>query len=361
MVKIRKCLNGITKLSYAEQVNESAYEVIYDCSLGINPFGYSKNVEAALKNNTFDINSYPNHPHSSARKAIANFWGGMANLTEDNIRLVGGSIAALYIICQIFIEEGSKALGYTPQFVDFTSAIKSMGGTYSSVDMRENKNCKFDVNKLVDAIDDSYSIVYVDNPNNPTGQIISLDDIELLAKKAAEFSIPLLVDEAYGDFMRSDQSAMALLDKYKNLIVARSFSKGYGLAGLRTGYVACDKRIVELCDLVSYPFTITNQAACLVEAAIGDREFLDDCRNKIAVSKGQLLSGLTKLQYYETDMHVPIMTLIDPNGGDLYNALRERGVLTEAGTDLGLGKSAVRLRINRQPAELLEILNNLPL
>ena len=85
------------------------------------------------------------------------------------------------------------------------------------------------------------NVIYLDNPNNPTGKIIPLEEIEEVVKKAAELDIAVIVDEVYGDFMSKENSSISLINQYDNLLIVRSFSKGFGLAGLRIGYVILPK------------------------------------------------------------------------------------------------------------------------
>ena len=127
-------------------------------------------------------------------------------------------------INKFVIREGSKVLGYALQFSEYITEVRVMGGFYEYMSLKKEEDFEFNYDEFIEKINDSYTLVYIDNPNNPTGQVISLDVIEEVTKKALEEEVIVVVDEAYGDFMDIKNSAVNL--EYPNLIVVRSFSKG---------------------------------------------------------------------------------------------------------------------------------------
>lgn len=127
-------------------------------------------------------------------------------------------------INKFVIREGSKVLGYALQFSEYITEVRVMGGFYEYMSLKKEEDFEFNYEEFIEKINDSYTLVYIDNPNNPTGQVISLDVIEEVTKKALEEEVIVVVDEAYGDSMDIKNSAVNL--EYPNLIVVRSFSKG---------------------------------------------------------------------------------------------------------------------------------------
>ncbi|MDR1829034.1 MAG: histidinol-phosphate aminotransferase family protein [Methylobacteriaceae bacterium] len=356
-LRFKPCLIGYDKLSYVKPDIYADYRILLDCSLGVNPFGCPETVKLAAREMPFPFWSYPPHPFTSTLEAICRFWQHQARVTPDETRVYGGSMEALEVVCRAFVGEGTRVLGYLPQFADFAAAVESLGGVYQTVDMRQKPGCAFDADAFMAALTGEQSLAYIDNPNNPTGQVIPLEQLEAILKRAAGFGTAVLIDEAYADFITKEESAVSLKPEYPNLIVARTFSKGYGMAGLRIGYIIADAGVINYCEKVSSPFAVTQQAALLAEIALEDEEFLPRSRREIAAIKGGMLAGLKRLKHHVTDNRVPISALIDPAGGDLYDSLRKKGVVTEMGGDVWLDKSAVRLRVPDSLHPLLELLN----
>lgn len=353
-LKIRKNLIGYERVSYVKP-DESTVPVKLDCSLGINPYGCAQSIIDLDKKLSLELPPYPQFPYNTLLDSLAKYW----NVSPRNVRLYGGSMLALDAITRVFVAEGSKVLGFMPQFVEFVACVNGMAGVYEDVKMLESPNCKFDAEKIIAALTDEHVLVYIDNPNNPTGQVIPLAEIEKVLIAAQKTGAAVIVDEAYGDFMEDSESAAVLINKYDNLIVARSFSKGLGLASMRVGYIICSEEIMKYCDLVSFPFTVTSKAAALAEQALKEQEFLAKCRADIAKTKEKLLTEQKTLNILETDNRIPIVAFIDPKGRNLFKLLRDKGVLTEAGEDVGLDSTAVRLRVPPQADELIEIINSL--
>ena len=357
-LKISQALADYKKLSYIKEDDTNPPVVELDCALGSNPFGCSEAVKKAMLE-AEDLSPYPNYPYTQTLEALSTFWSRIGQVKPANFRICGGSIAALESICRIFTANSAVALGFSPQFTDFKACVMGNGGLYETVELPRGANCKFNENTLLDVLGDRHSLVYIDNPNNPTGQVINLEQIEKILKKAEDKSIAVLVDEAYGDFIEDSESAIALLGKYENLLVVRSFSKGYGLAGLRVGYSVCSEELQNYLRKVGMPFTVTSRNAKAAIVALVDQDFIKYTRTEVAKIKGKILSGLTKLECLETDPRTPIMALKDRSGDDLFKKLLKKGVLTESGQDIGLDKQFVRLRVNQQCDRLIEILNSI--
>ena len=114
----------------------------------------------------------------------------------------------------------------------------------------------------------------MDNPNNPTGQCIPLEQIEYIVREAAKDNICVLVDEAYGEYMRSENSAITLIKTYDNLIVLRTFSKGFGLAGLRLGYLVARPEIIEEMKKLTSPYDGNTLARRICAQVLKEADFL---------------------------------------------------------------------------------------
>ncbi|MCI2063073.1 MAG: aminotransferase class I/II-fold pyridoxal phosphate-dependent enzyme, partial [Eubacteriaceae bacterium] len=171
--------------------------------------------------------------------------------------------------------------------------------------------------------------------------------------------IPLIVDEAYGEFMEIANSASSLLEKYRNLIVVKSFSKGFGLAGLRAGYAMMDRAAADVFSRACFEMSLNEFAYRTVAMALDDTQHVRDSLVKIAENKGELLASLTKLIPAHTDLTTPIMLLETKKDVDLYEIFMKHHVITESGADFAaIDKRFVRVRISgddRLKAKIREI------
>lgn len=363
---VKKHFLNFQKMSYIKEgeANMNTIEGVIDCSHGTNPYGYSKAINNGINIlKISDINNYPSYPYLELRKKISEYWADVVEISSDNIRLGNGSINIINTINKIFIEEGSYVLGYCPQFTEYITNVRSYGGIYEYVELKEQDNYKFNSNDLINEMSKDHKIVYIDNPNNPTGQIIPITELNKIIEKAEKMNICVIVDEAYGDFMEKENSAINLVNKFSNLFVVRTFSKGFGLAGLRVGYVVCSEQLLEYYQKVDMPFSVNTLSYNIVKIALNNKKFIKESIRKIKDMKILFINSLSKIEVLETDLGIPIMVLKHPNDEvDLHEVFLKHKVLTESGEDfIGLGKSFVRLRIPSKIEELIEIIKNIEL
>lgn len=357
MVEFRKCITNLDKTSYAQekgaQIDTSGF---LDCSNGINPFGMSQQVQSAFLD--FDIkelNSYPK-PAVRLKQVIKEYWDEICVVDEKQIMLGDGSIELIYKVNKLFIDDSSKVLGYSPQFSDFVDDVKANGGRYESYILNGSNNFRMNPEEFINMMNKDHSLFYIDNPNNPTGQVIDIENLEKMVAYASELGRPIVIDEAYGDFISKDNSAITLVDKYENLIVIRSLSKGLGLAGLRAGYMITSKEVSHQYNKVSNPYEMNSIARHLAEAALKDCQFMKECSKKITMLKKRFTESLSELVVIQTDKSVPIMTLMHPDKDvDLENLLMKHEIISVSCRGfVGLGQNFVRLMIHADIDDLID-------
>jgi histidinol-phosphate aminotransferase len=349
-LKFRDHLKGYSRATYVKD-DDKAYtggSGFIDCALGINPFGCSPLLKEALE--SFDItrlNKYPDFPYRELKKDLASYWRDVAEINADNIRLGCGSMDILERLNKIFIDRGTKALGYCPQFTDYMTDVEGCGGVFEYAALGPEKNYRFDGEELLSKLDDGHRLIYIDNPNNPTGQVIPLPEIQHVVEEAAKKGVCVVVDEAYGDYIGKEESAISIVMEHRNLAVVRSFSKGFGLAGARVGYMVTGRLIADYYSKVEPLFIVSTFGQFAVQIALKDEGFLRDSIRRIRDTKRRILDTLKGIRALETDPRVPIMTLQHPSKNvDLYEKFQKHGVLTEAGEGfVELGKNSVRLRV----------------
>jgi len=234
------------------------------------------------------------------------------------------------------------------------------GGDYRTVPLDMDDCFRFDLGAFIPAIDSDYAIVFIDNPNNPTGQLIHLSDIEQIVREAEKKDCVVIVDEAYGDFVDKGHSAIALINTFDNLMVTRSFSKGYGMGKTKVGYGVLSSRLAPYYDKVSWgiPGSVSDLGAKLATELLMDDGFISDCRKWVETEKENLTKGLEEKGYSiaETNPCCPIFVLghKDPHV-DLRQELLRRGILSVSGSHFRhLGKNYVRINLPERPSELLD-------
>ncbi len=334
--------------SYAGHTPHAAEDTL-DCSLGVNPYGFPPVVKEAFA--AFDPERFYHYPHSDApQKAIVDYWADYAFIESENIVLTDGSVSALYLLCNILAKKGAEVVGFLPTFTDMVEYSRMMAMRYVGIPARREENWRMEVSDLVDAISGDTSLVYIDRPNNPTGQTLSLADISRVLDRCEELGVYAIVDEAYGDFLPCEESAVTLGPKYKNIIIVRTFSKGFGLAGLRAGYIITGQELIRYISKVSNPYMMSELSRELAAAALSDRTYADSHGPDFAAMKRSLRGVCGKeLTMAETDDRVPICLLQHRNPrADLQELLMAEGVLTCSGGEFEpLDRSSVRLRVPR--------------
>lgn len=370
-LKIRKELLEQEKVSYAMDHIELPEGGI-DCSEGCNPYGFPP--ECADVFRSFDPARLGPYPHSMALyDAVAEYWKDQIDVERGNILLTDGSISGLYIINNIFDTHRSTVLGISPQFTDYYMHAGMIGIEYAPYQLDRKKNYKFDADDFLAmhySVDDNsgeglpsydgrtYNFIYIDNPNNPTGQCIDVADIERIVAEALKHDITVIVDEAYGDFMPKENSAVKLFSSYRNLVVVRTMSKGFGLAGMRVGYIIAHKDLIAYMNKMVNPYMVGELNREVAAEALAQYDFVEKCMADFAQMKGRLkeLLGCSaecpagnsgKLHMAETlDTNSLLLLYHDDPEIDLRKEFWKRGVLVIDGNDFkGLDSSSVRVRL----------------
>lgn len=345
-LKLRDELLNLDKVSYASD-HIDLPEGGIDCGEGCTPYGFPPEMLKAVEN--FDMTRLGPYPHSTAIfDGLTEYWKGQFYLEPENLMITDGSISAIYVVTNIFNRPGAKVIGIAPQFTDFEMAVRMLGMKYEPVVLRKENNYAIDPDEIIAAIDEETSLVYIDNPNNPTGQIIDSYAIEQILKKAAQYNVAVIVDEAYGDFMPNQNSAAKFLEKYENMIMMRTLSKAFGLAGLRIGYIIAHKPVIAAMRKITNPYQVSEFARELGGEALRHSYHIWENVTDFAKMKREIKSTIGhKLHIAQTYDTVSIFLLYhDDEDIDLKQEFYNRGVLCISGDDFrGLGKNSARIRL----------------
>lgn len=346
-MEIRPTIRKLRRKSYEEESKVSA-NVFLDCSLGYNSFGTSGKVVAFAKEYDWShLRFAPDTSYKSLKTAICRFWSDYADLEVENVKIANGSAVLLSRFNKLFIERGAKVLGYVPQFTEYQREVEVLGGNYCAVPLNSNDRFRFNVNEFLSKVKMDHSIIYIDNPNNPTGQLIDLRAIETIVREAAKKKITVLLDEAYGDYVEQEFSAVKLIPEYNNLVVTRTFTKGYGIGQFRVGYGIFPKELGEYYDRIDLPFSVSTMGAALAREALLDRSFVLNLRGHVKSEKDKLTRELTKRGYVISET-CPTCPLFIIKHKKMHSNLRDyflsKGIMTTSGADWqNLGDSYVRI------------------
>ena len=238
-------------------------------------------------------------------------------VTEQQVFLGHGSFNLLERLIHKFLKPGMMA-GVGPQFSEVPSEFAAAGGHYRSFRLLEPDGA-LPMAALEKALDtDGWSVLYVDNPNNPLGRSFELGDLDRLAAICDRNGTALLVDEAFGDYLDDSASAVHLLPQYRNLIVVRSFSKALGLAGERIGYMFMSPELARAYREVDVPFEPGVVAQTLAIETLADSSWIERVRLEVRHAKSRIVGALahTDMSVLPTHPDVAIMAVHRP-GADL--------------------------------------------
>lgn len=340
--RIARAVKNQARVSYALGAETPPCEV--DCGEGVNVELASPAARRAFA--TLDFNMCAPYPHANELKeAIAAYWKDYAALGDENIVLTEGSVTGLYLVNRLFLEPNDRVLGGASLFFEYGADVRLHGCFFETVPLKAEENYRFSAARFAAALSPRFKLAAFDNPNNPTGQAISPAELERILAAAREANVCVLVDEAYGDYVPRGRSAVSLFDAYDNLIVARSFSKGFGLAGLRAGYLLLPPGLAAAANNLSNPYAVSSLSRHVAAAALSEPEFLNELRARTAAAKRRLLRPWRRLSFAHTDDSVAICMVVhaDPNV-DLAREFARRGVLAVSCEGFA-GRNAARLRV----------------
>jgi histidinol-phosphate aminotransferase len=210
---------------------------------------------------------------------------------------------------------------------------------------------------IADLVAANGAITFIASPNSPSGHIVPLDDLRELARQSSGI---VAIDEAYIDFAES--SALPLVREFENVIVLRTLSKGYSLAGLRLGFGIANPELLSGLWKVKDSYNIDAIAIAVGTAAIGDRDYKNACADKVKKSRAQLTTNLRNLGFKVFESHGNFVLATPPKGNAefIYLALKERGILVRYFKQPGLeDKLRITVGTDEQNQALIEALGNL--
>ena len=231
-----------------------------------NPAGPSPLGVQAIKDSAEKVNLYPDGGCYHLKNDLAEH----LSVKPENLIVGNGSNEVLQIIADTFINPDDEVLYAEQSFVVYTLATKIAGATAVTVPL---KNHAYDMDAMADKITDKTKVIFIANPNNPTGTMITADEIEKFMEKVSDDTL-VVFDEAYYEYVERDDSPQTLdyVRAGRTVITLRTFSKIYGLAGLRIGYGIARPDIIAVMNKVRQPFNVSSVAQAAARASLQDRD-----------------------------------------------------------------------------------------
>lgn len=291
-----------------------------------NPLGPSPVAVEAIRKHAERIHSYPKASHADLTAELAGRW----QLSPNQIWLANGGDGALDYLARAMLEPGDRVLVPEPGFAYYGMSARFHHGEVATYPVSKSKTFEQSSEKILPHYDDE-RIIYLTSPHNPTGSEISLSGIEKLAKGTDEETL-IVVDEAYGEF--SDRpSAVSLVENRDDVAVLRTFSKVYGLAGLRLGYALVPEAWAEAYIRVNTPFAASEIACRAGLAALGDTEHVERSIEVARDSRGYMYERLDA-PTWESAGNFVLAEVGDAS--EVTKQLQERGVIVRDCTSFGL-------------------------
>ncbi|MCE5311654.1 MAG: histidinol-phosphate transaminase [Nitrospiraceae bacterium] len=338
MVKPLSYVAGISPYVPGKPLKELERELGISGSIKLasneNPLGPSPKAMAALKEfmtNTGEIGRYPDASGYYLKNAIsaklnAKGMAGSAELTPDNLILGNGSNELLTIAVRTFMTQKDEAVMGTPSFVVYSIAVNSVGGTAVQVPLVEYRH---DLGKMADAVNENTKIVFIASPNNPTGASNSRKELEAFLKNTPDH-ILVVMDEAYYEYATDPEYPQVLRDYWgkKEFLLLRTFSKAYGLAGLRIGYGIASNKVIAEMNKIREPFNTNSLAQHAALHALDDDAHLENSIRVNIEGRDYLYKEFDAagVKYVPTQANFIYMPL-DADSKKVYDALLRKGVI----------------------------------
>ncbi|MCL4784367.1 MAG: histidinol-phosphate transaminase [Bryobacterales bacterium] len=284
-----------------------------------NTLGCSPKVREFLAT-SLNVGSLPAYPeYSETRPDLAAFFG----VEEESLVLTNGTDEAIQVLVNTYLDDGQECLILQPAYAMYRFYAEVAGAEVFALDYNPD-TLAFPLEQVLESISANTRLIMIANPNNPTGGAISLKAIEQILQRAGNAAV--LIDEAYYEFC--GVTALPLIKDYSNLFVSRTFSKVYGLAGLRIGCLFTQPANAALLRKGQSPYSVNAVAAAAARVAVQDQEFITGYVTEVLAARQLTEVGLEKLKirYYPSDGNFILMDLGD-RAERVVKGMRERGIL----------------------------------
>lgn len=287
-----------------------------------NPLGPSELALEAVRRSLPELTLYPDAMGYRLKQRLSEAYG----LRPEQLTLGNGSNDLLDMIARVFVNPGDEVIYSEHAFIVYKLVAQAIGAKAIEIPAKAYGH---DLDALAAASSANTKLIFLANPNNPTGTAFTAQQLTKFMDQLAESTLVVL-DEAYTEYVDDDSlpDGLDLLGQYANLIVTRTFSKAWGLAGLRVGFAAASPQITDLLNRLRQPFNVNIPALVAAEAVLSDREYLE---RSVEVNRNglqQIYSGLDKLGVSYIESYGNFVAVeFAANAMPIYESLLRRGVI----------------------------------
>jgi histidinol-phosphate aminotransferase len=295
-----------------------------------NPLGPSSKALEAIRQTASKLHRYPNSGSYDLCQHLAN----RLDLKCENIVLGNGSDDLIAMLARVMLQPGDEAIIPQPAFLFYEIVIRSSGATPVGVPL---KDMRTDLEGMLRRIGPKTRLIFVNNPHNPTGSLLSKEAMDQFVA-ALPADLVLVIDEAYIEFVRAANCPNSLdyLHSDKTVVGLRTFSKAYGLAGLRIGYGLMPSYLTELVHRVRQPFNVNSLAQAAAIAALEDQDFLEQTMQLVADEMAFMYKALDGIgiKYHKSHANFFLIQL-GKSADVVFEDLLKKGVIVRSMTSYG--------------------------
>ncbi len=279
-------------------------ERVEDYSQNLNPFGPPESLGKVLSNSVFDTGHYPDADCFEVRNAI----GKLYDLGPECVTMGAGSSEIIRNFPNVFIRPGDRVLIPTPSFAEYTQQCKIAGAIIDLFPLLPEDDFRIDEQRLFECLrSKDYRILYICNPNNPTGRIECKEKIERIVRKCEELEVLVFLDETLLELVKGERSISLSREvcKFTNLLVAHSFTKSFAIPGIRVGFALSNPKIIDEMEKVKLPWNVgTIEQTAALHLIDNDLGYVEEAANVMSHESDRMFAQLR-------DMGFPVQSISD--------------------------------------------------
>ncbi|MDR7072534.1 histidinol-phosphate transaminase [Fictibacillus barbaricus] len=325
-----------------EVKRELGLEKIVKLASNENPYGCSQLAKDKIVEELSNLNVYPDGYSAEIREKLSRFLG----VSNDQLIFGNGSDEVVQILCRAYLSPETNTVMAAPTFPQYRHNAVIEGAEVREIQL---VNGHHDLDAMVEAIDKQTRIVWLCNPNNPTGNYIPEGEFVAFMKKVPR-DVLVVSDEAYFEYVAASDypNTISYLNDYPNLVILRTFSKAHGLAALRIGYGIGSSSIIQSIEPAREPFNTSRIAQAAAIGALDDHSFIEECKQKNREGLELFYEFCDKkgLLYYPSEANF-ILLDVQSDADSAFNYLLKKGYIVRSGNALGF-PTMIRVTIGEE-------------